>query len=82
MGTVVIAVLIVAGWFVWPVLAPSQAAAAVSLAAGTPAEVLQRELLRKNVNRPGDPVLNQLYAELGARHFTGTLPALQVMWEP
>ena len=77
------AALIVVGWFAWPLFAPSPAAAAVPVAAaGTPAEVLQRELLRNNVNRPGDPVLNKLYAELSARHFTGTLPALQVMWEP
>lgn len=54
----------------------------VSAAALTPLEALQQELLRKNVDRPGDPVLNGKYQQMNARHFGGTLPTLQVMWEP
>jgi predicted SprT family Zn-dependent metalloprotease len=50
--------------------------------ASTPLEALQQELLRANIGRTGDPVLNARYLQMSSRHFSGALPALQVMWEP
>ena len=50
--------------------------------AASPVEVFQQEILRVNIGRSGDPVLNGLYLEMSARHFSGALPKLEVMWEP
>jgi predicted SprT family Zn-dependent metalloprotease len=58
---------------------PRAAAVATAL---TPLEALQQELLRSNISRPGDPVLNGRYLQLSAQHFSGALPKLQVLWEP
>lgn len=78
---VAVFVLAAGGWGLWAAFAaPSTNASPVSTV--TPAEQLQQELLRKNADQPGDPRLNQMYADLNARHFSGTLPVLQVLWEP
>jgi len=70
-----------AGWLTWSALdaAPTRAVAEPAL---SPAEALQQELLRKNAGKSGDAALNAMYHEIGARHFSGKLPALQVLWEP
>jgi predicted SprT family Zn-dependent metalloprotease len=77
-----VAAFAVAGWAAWSAVGSRDANAAPAKTAATPAEALQQELLRKNVGHPGDPILNQMYAEMSARYFSGALPALQVLWEP
>jgi len=78
----VVALLVAAaGWLVWSAVGGSNATAAPASAA-TPVEALQQALLRQNVGKPGDPILNRMYADLSARHFSGALPALEVLWEP
>jgi predicted SprT family Zn-dependent metalloprotease len=76
-----VAALGVAGWLAWSALdaAPTRAAAGPAL---SPAEALQQELLRKNTGRSGDADLNRMYQQISAKHFSGKLPALQVLWEP
>jgi phage FluMu protein Com len=48
----------------------------------SPVEALQQELLRKNLDRPGDPLLAAQYQSINAKHFSGALPAMPVLWEP
>lgn len=50
--------------------------------AASPAETLQQELLRQSIDKPGDPALDAMYQEISAKHFSGGLPSLHVMWEP
>jgi hypothetical protein len=54
----------------------------VAANAASPAEALQQELLKQNIDKPGDPALEAMYAGISAEHFSGNLPSLHVMWEP
>jgi len=56
--------------------------ARVATTPASPVEAFQQEILAATIGRPGDPVLNGLYLEMSARHFSGALPKLEVMWEP
>lgn len=69
-------------WGISSLARPDDARGTVTAEALTPLDALQQELLRTNIDRAGDPVLNAKYQEMSARHFSGTLPKLQVMWEP
>ena len=53
--------LALAGWLAWSGLRSLDARPAE--AAKTPAEALQQQLLRQNLDHPGDPVGPRLYAE-------------------
>ena len=50
--------------------------------AASPAEALQQDLLKQSIDKPGDPALEAMYAGISAKHFSGNLPSLHVMWEP
>lgn len=68
-------------WSVWTIAGP----APVDVARGevlSPIEARQREILRDNIGRPGDPALMHRYQALDQNHFGGRLPELPVMWEP
>jgi hypothetical protein len=80
-AAVAVFVLAAGGWGLWAAIGASDADP-VSASTLTPADALQQELLRKNADQPGDPRLNQMYADLNSKHFSGALPALQVLWEP
>jgi hypothetical protein len=47
-----------------------------------PIEARQRQLLRDNAGREGDPELGAAYHVINAKHFAGALPAIAVRWEP
>lgn len=67
------------GWMAWTQFdTPGETVAK----AASPAEALQQELLAQSLDKPGDPALEALYADISAKHFAGTLPSLHVMWEP
>lgn len=70
------------GWAAWSgVLRP----APDGLAPGSPtaaADARQAELLRRNLDAPGDPELGARFQAINARHFNGDLPAIPVSWEP
>jgi len=51
-------------------------------AAAASADALQTELLRENLNHPADPALAKRFAEINAKHFFNSLPAIPVVWEP
>jgi hypothetical protein len=69
----------VTGWMAWSELAIPATTAAVP---ATPGEALQQQLLRDNLSRAGDPMLDAMYQDLNAKHFSGALPAMPVLWEP
>lgn len=46
------------------------------------AEIRQQELLKRNIDGPGDPDLVARYETINVRHFGGMLPSLAVRWEP
>jgi SprT-like family len=77
---VVAVVLAFAAWGAWSWFGLSATSGGTAPAA-TPAEALQRELLRINAGRSGDPVLNTMYQSIDARHFAGALPDVSVRWE-
>lgn len=51
-------------------------------AATASADALQKEILREGLNRPADPALAKRFAEINAKHFFNSLPAMPVVWEP
>ncbi len=67
-------------WMAWSQLEGSGATAAKTPA--SPAEALQQQLLEQNLGAPGDPALDEMYRDLNAKHFSGKLPSLHVVWEP
>lgn len=77
-GVVVLVALL---WIAWSRLADRDASARAPESA-TAADARQHELLRKNLDRPGDPALAAMYDEINARHFDGALPSMPVVWEP
>jgi SprT-like family protein len=48
----------------------------------SPAEAKQDEILREDIERPGDERLVAAYRAINARHFAGALAAMPVVWEP
>lgn len=80
-AAVAVFVLVAGGWGLWAAMGAFDANP-VAASTLSPPEALQQELLRKNADKPGDPRLNQMYADLNAKHFAGALPVLQVLWEP
>ena len=49
--------------------------------AASSADERQKEILRDNLNRPGDPALVRRFGEINARHFSNTLQPMPVLWE-
>jgi hypothetical protein len=85
-GFVTAALVVVVGgaaWVAWSTLsgAASGASAGPAGTASAP-DALQQELLRRNLDEPGDPVLDAKYQQINARHFGGALPPMPVRWEP
>lgn len=75
-GVVLFAVTI---WMAWTQFdTPGESVAK----AASPAEALQQDLLKQDIDKPGDPALEAMYVEISAKHFSGNLPSLHVMWEP
>jgi len=69
------------GWGVWAAFGQSHARAAAT-AAADPVEARQQEILRQDIDRPGDPILDGLFQTINAGHFSGALPPIPVFWEP
>jgi hypothetical protein len=74
-------VVVAAGWGIWSYVEARDVADDTAIAR-TPAEQLQRQLLRQNVDQPGDPFLDEMYQRINERHFASGLPAITVRWEP
>jgi hypothetical protein len=71
----------VAGWRIFLAGAePGDAAPGGLKPAGY--EALQGDLIKQNLNEAGDPILEEMFAGLNARHFRNALPAIPVRWEP
>src|SRR5262245_27496511 len=47
-----------------------------------PADARQRQILRDNAGKPGDPDLVLTYDTINQKHFDGKLPPMPVRWEP
>jgi hypothetical protein len=67
-------------WAIWFIREPPSARAAAATPP-TRAEALQRDIVKKNLDAPGDAALNALYLDISTRHFGGALPRIQVIWE-
>jgi SprT-like family protein len=67
------------GWTAWRGGLPFASAARRPL---TPAEARQQELLDLNVDQPGDPDLGARFQRINAEHFSGSISAMPVRWEP
>jgi hypothetical protein len=82
-GTFAVAAVVVgtvwAGWYYISPHVMQAAATPVEVSAG---EALQQRLLKQNLSRAGDPILNRLFQDKNTRHFGGALPGIEVMWEP
>ena len=76
-----IAVVLVA-FVAWATISPAQPRAAGRATGPTAADTRQRQLLDENLDKPGDPVLDQSYAQINKQHFHGGLPPIPVRWEP
>jgi hypothetical protein len=77
-----LAVLAGLGWAAWSGVlrdAPDEVAPGSPTAA---TDARQHELLRRNLDAPGDPELGARFQAINARHFNGDLPAIPVSWEP
>jgi hypothetical protein len=75
-----IAVVLVA-FVAWATVSPAQPQAA-QRSTGSAADTRQRQLLDANLDKPGDPSLDQFYAQINKQHFRGGLPPIPVRWEP
>jgi hypothetical protein len=58
------------------------AAAGASVAPASPADARQQQILKQNLDRPGDPDLVSMYRAINFDHFAGALPVMPVRWEP
>ncbi len=67
---------------IWMAWTQFDAPGATVAKAASPAEALQQELLAQSLDKPGDPALEAMYKDISAKHFSGSLPSLRVMWEP
>ncbi len=72
------ALLALAAWAWW---ARGGAPGAEPLASN-PVEARQRQLLKENAGRAGDPDLVSAYRAINVKHFSGALPDIAVRWEP
>jgi hypothetical protein len=77
-GGCLLIVAVCAGWFVYG----TPAARASAAAAANPADARQQEILKQNLDLPGDPELGSLYHDINVKHFAGALPVMPVRWEP
>ena len=68
-----------AAWALWSALGGSPAGATAAI---DPATARQQELIEHNLGAPGDAVLGTLFHEINAQHFSGSLQAIPVRWEP
>ena len=73
--------LVLVGFVAWATLNPAQPQAARATST-TPADARQRQLLEANLDKPGDPQLDQFYAQINRQYFRGGLPPIPVRWEP
>jgi|SoiMethySBSTD1v2_1073268.scaffolds.fasta_scaffold10298_2 hypothetical protein len=48
----------------------------------SPSDARQRQILRDNAGKPGDPDLVRTYDTINREHFDGKLPEMPVRWEP
>jgi hypothetical protein len=71
-------VIAACAWFVYG----TPAARANAAPAANPADARQQELLKQNLDRPGDSELGSLYHAINMKHFAGALPPMPVRWEP
>lgn len=69
-------------WSAWTVVASLEPDAPAAASGLSPVEARQREILEAAINRPGDPELGRMYADINARHFGARLPTLSVAWDP
>lgn len=65
-------------WGPWRSTAP----AADGRAPESPSAALQKALLHRNLDQPGDPGLAAMYAAINLDHFSGVLPDVPIRWEP
>jgi hypothetical protein len=70
------------GWAVWSVANAPDESTTTAAHAVSPTDALQEELLHRNIERPGDPILGARFQAINARHFGGALPVIPVVWEP
>ena len=77
-GGCLLVVAACAGWFVYG----TPSARASASAAANPADARQQELLKQNIDLPGDPALGSAYRAINVKHFAGALPVIPVRWEP
>jgi phage FluMu protein Com len=75
-----IVTLVGTSWMAYTQLIDEPGASAAE--ALSPSDALQHDLLKQDLEKPSDPALAAMYAGINAKYFSGTLPALAVMWEP
>lgn len=68
-------------WSVWTIASPAEGDVPRGKVL-SPIEARQREILKDNLEKPGDPDLVRRYQALNAQHFAGRLPNIPVLWEP
>jgi hypothetical protein len=68
-------------WSVWTIASPVREDVSANHVL-SPIEARQREILKDNLDRPGDPDLVRRYQTLNTTHFAGRLPNIPVLWEP
>jgi hypothetical protein len=78
---VAVVALVATGWGVWSAFGASRASEAARSAAN-PAEARQQEILKEDIGKPGDPILDGMFQEINAGHFAGALRPIPVLWEP
>lgn len=69
-------------WSAWSQLAARDTDHKAAQETESPADALQHDLLRADIDKPGDPALDAMYARINVAHFAGTLPPVPVRWEP
>lgn len=71
-----------AAWQFPPSWAGTERTAHVQATGNLSADELQRQILRDDLGKPSDPQLAKRFAEINARHFSGGLVMIPVIWEP
>jgi hypothetical protein len=69
------------GWLVWSTATATRVPASALGPDASPADRLQEQILRRNIDKPGDPELGVKFQTLNTRHFKGALPNIPVVWE-
>ncbi len=69
------------GWGTWTLLVDTGTISAPNLGP-SPIEARQEEILKQDIDAPGDPALGRMFHDLNVHHFSGRLPQMPVMWEP